>query len=441
MATPTMATLTPQFSNNGGVVVIVDQADETSFTAASGEEKESSRILWSNSDETNNCNNGQLFQLDLQTDYNSCETSWILERIIIDETSVHVYVDGQENEHFDTASHVASQSLCLSEGRYRFTIYDAFGDGIKAPGYYIVALDGTVLAGSSNFGYEESTKFTVVRPVVSSAVTAAAEVTSETSAEEMDTVIDDIDDTFSTWVPDRLSGIIDLSLVNDGSSKQPPTKAPSSSKPIEPMVQEFNNERGDDGPPSTSSQTWMEILKDDFEHGLGIFHASESDAEYVTYYPFVKERRGVIRLQNEHDGNENIMSSSSIYSNNIVIDPTTSSSSSSKEMSFKLVFSYYANSMEVHDGFCVDYSIDDGSTWHSQKCWHAMDDFNNGMWYDGTAVTFNLKKDHAVDDVYDTVGSFRIRFRCKADSLHDDVLIDKVQLLGLVDGTELKDSI
>ena len=36
---------------------------------------------------------------------------------------------------------------------------------------------------------------------------------------------------------------------------------------------------------------------------------------------------------------------------------------------------------------------------------------------------------------------FWIRFQCKADSLHDDVLIDRVQLLGLLDGMEVKDLI
>ena len=73
------------------------------------------------------------------------------------------------------------------------------------------------------------------------------------------------------------------------------------------MVQGVNNERADyviieDVPISTSSssKTWMEILNNHFEHGIGIFHASVSDAEYVTYYPFTKEQQGVICLQNKH---------------------------------------------------------------------------------------------------------------------------------------------
>ena len=106
-------------------------------------------------------------------------------------------------------------------------------------------------------------------------------------------------------------------------------------------------------------------------------------------------------------------------------------------MEIKVVFSYYANSMELHDGFCLDYSVDDGSSWHPETCWYAVGDFDNGMWYDDASVAFELRKDR--HDVYDNVDSFRIRFRCKADSANDDVLIDKVQVLELVE-TDLKNS-
>ncbi len=102
--------------------------------------------------------------------------------------------------------------------------------------------------------------------------------------------------------------------------------------------------------------------------------------------------------------------------------------------------------MEIHDGFCFDYSMDDGTSWHSERCWHAVQDFENGMWYDDVGVSFSLNKDHthimAREDKQGSLDAFRIRFRCRADSRKDDVLIDKVQLLGLSDGgTELKDSI
>ena len=97
----------------------------------------------------------------------------------------------------------------------------------------------------------------------------------------------EVDDSFSTFAPERLSGIIDLLLVSMVNDKR-----------VE-IIEE-------DGPPSNSSQTWVEILNSDFEHGLGIFHASMSaDAfDHVAYYLSVKRQRGIIRLHNER-GNEN----------------------------------------------------------------------------------------------------------------------------------------
>mmetsp|Transcript_25542 Transcript_25542/g.54270 ORF Transcript_25542/g.54270 Transcript_25542/m.54270 type:complete len:486 (+) Transcript_25542:230-1687(+) len=372
-----------------------------------------------------NCGNagGQLFELDLLIGRDPCETSWTLERAVTDETTYHVDVDGREfNDVADAAasdpssfsSFSYSHALCLKGGDYRFTIRDAFGDGITAPGYYILALDGVVLAGSSDFGYKEVTRFTVAdREPILALISSSAAAAEESSSSDA-TIADgyDIDDAFSTWVPDRLSGIIDLSLVS--------------------TVQD-SSERADDndmleGGSNSTQTTWMEILNDDFENGPGLFRASAVDvSDYVTYYPFVKERRGVIRLQND----SNVLRSS-LHSNNIAMPADV--------MMIKIVFSYYANSMELHDGFCIDYLVnhDDGSaTWHSQKCWHAVKDFDNGIWYDGAEVAFRMQKHHGVME--DTaVNSFRIRIRCKANSLHDDVLIDRVQLLGLVGKAELK---
>ena len=368
-----------------------------------------------------------MFRLDLRLDRDPCETSWELERYVTDETTYRVHVDGSSDgddyrsreysrHHYivgGEASTILSRSLCLASGRYRFVVRAAFGDGIAAPGYYVVALDGAAIAGSSGFGAEEETRFAVVPKPPSppadahegSAGGSSAEGSSAegSSADEAATGDADVDDSFSTFVPERLSGIIDLSLMSTVDDKRAETTE-------------------EDGPPSNSSQTWTEILNDDFEHGLGTFRASAgADAPgRVTYYPFVKGRRGVIRLQNERaDG---YAAGSSVRSDVLAAPGGT----------IRVVFSYYANSMEARDGFCVDHGgADDGSPWVAGRCWHAAEDFENGRWYDGVEATFRRGEGRG----------FRIRFRCKADSLHDDVLVDRVQLLGLLDGTEVKDSI
>jgi len=176
-----------------------------------------------------------------------------------------------------------------------------------------------------------------------------------------------------------------------------------------------------------SPQTWIELVTDDFEDDYGIFHPGSD--EYVTYYPFVKDRKGVFRIQH---GSE-IEMGSSLYSDNIALD----NASTTSRNTIKVVFSYYANSMEIQDGFCLDYSLDDGSIWHTQRCWNSVYDFDNGIWYDDTSVSFELSQSQ--QDVHD-LDSFRIRIRCNSNSVNDDLLIDKVQVMELLE-IEFKDSI
>ena len=127
----------------------------------------------------------------------------------------------------------------------------------------VVALDGVTIARSSVFGTEKQTRFAVVaRPPGPSAGTSAGsgEGSSPDDAAMGDVDVDvdvDVDDSFSAFAPERLSGIIDLLLVSMVNDKR-----------VE-VIEE-------DGPPSNSSQTWVEILNGNFEHGLGIFHASVS---------------------------------------------------------------------------------------------------------------------------------------------------------------------
>eukprot|EP00585_Thalassiosira_rotula_P001809 CAMPEP_0196135598 /NCGR_PEP_ID=MMETSP0910-20130528/4176_1 /TAXON_ID=49265 /ORGANISM="Thalassiosira rotula, Strain GSO102" /LENGTH=950 /DNA_ID=CAMNT_0041395765 /DNA_START=38 /DNA_END=2890 /DNA_ORIENTATION=- len=55
-------------------------------------------------------------------------------------------------------------SLCLKEGLYEFTIYDSAGNGICCviiPGYYKVQLDGETIIEGGEFGYEETTTFSL----------------------------------------------------------------------------------------------------------------------------------------------------------------------------------------------------------------------------------------------------------------------------------------
>jgi len=99
-------------------------------------------------------------QVDLYTDQHAIETSWTLERII-DDTRQEIKSGPPSNMNYVEEKHYSIISDCLVDGSYEFTVYDEFGDGINAPGYYTIYLDGEVLATNSNFGSSETTRFLI----------------------------------------------------------------------------------------------------------------------------------------------------------------------------------------------------------------------------------------------------------------------------------------
>ena len=131
----------------------------------------------------------------------------------------------------------------------------------------------------------------------------------------------------------------------------------------------------------------------------------------MAFYQFVKGRSGVVRIQ---AGNGR---RSSVFSNKLVFDNDFYSK-------FKIVFSFYANSMESDDKFCLDYSTNGGTVWKKQKCWSRGRDFDNLQWYDNQSVTIKPNSSNKVK-------SLIIRFRCDGDNAQDDVLIDSVRVEGL----------
>ena len=54
-----------------------------------------------------------------------------------------------------------SKAFCLENGTYTFVMYDSYGDGINAPGYYRLTYNGTTIVEGGGFETEDSTTFTV----------------------------------------------------------------------------------------------------------------------------------------------------------------------------------------------------------------------------------------------------------------------------------------
>lgn len=49
---------------------------------------------------------------------------------------------------------------------------------------------------------------------------------------------------------------------------------------------------------------------------------------------------------------------------------------------FRVVLNMYSLSMEESDKFCLDSSVDSGSTWKEERCWNGKRDLTNRVWVD-----------------------------------------------------------
>ncbi len=178
-------------------------------------------------------------------------------------------------------------------------------------------------------------------------------------------------------------------------------------------IYDNNNGGGiEDNFPSASgsgSDSWIDIIIDSFLSGFGFFDTKGTD---VLFYKSVKNRVGVLRMQSgKHSASE-------IHSNKIILDH--------KYSKLRISFSFYANSMEYDDSFCLDYKVDGDVNWNEGKCWKRYQ-FDNGVWYDDVVLEF---------EGVSSIKSLWVRFRCEANSIHDDVLIDSVKIQGFVGGEE-----
>eukprot|EP00804_Cyclotella_cryptica_P012085 CCRYP_004505-RA/>CCRYP_004505-RA protein AED:0.12 eAED:0.12 QI:0/0/0/1/1/1/2/0/434 len=146
--------------------------------------------------------------------------------------------------------------------------------------------------------------------------------------------------------------------------------------------------------PQSTLEGWKTIIGEDFKTGYGFFPQS---ARSVVHYKFAKDRVGVIRMKSDD---------ASFYSSSIGIDST------SIQVSFSVNFPRIAET----DYFCLDYSLNDGSSWTEKRCWNVADSFESEVWY-STSEVFES----------DSAESLMIRFRSSGDWL-----LDQVEILGTI---------
>jgi len=99
------------------------------------------------------------------------ETSWEVQRIGADGSGN--VLKSYEEVDGDATSY--TESLCLQEGEYEFTIYDSIsydltGDGISLPGHYNVTSNGALIALGGEFERNDSTRFSLPFVPASSSV-------------------------------------------------------------------------------------------------------------------------------------------------------------------------------------------------------------------------------------------------------------------------------
>jgi trypsin len=134
------------------------------------------------------------------------------------------------------------------------------------------------------------------------------------------------------------------------------------------------------------------IIGEDFKTGYGLFQQS---ARSAVHYKFANDRVGVIRMKNND---------ASLYSSSIDVDST----------SIRVSVSVNCHRIVESDNFCLDYSLNDGSSWTEQKCWYVADGFEPDVWYSKSEVFES-----------NSAESLMIRFRGSGDWL-----LDQVEILG-----------
>ncbi len=91
--------------------------------------------------------------IEIKTDHYGYETSWML-KDITGFTYAFAHYASYDNRT------LYRDTVCLPAGAcLNFTIYDSFGDGIEAPGYYRLILDGTIIKEGGSFTNSESFDF------------------------------------------------------------------------------------------------------------------------------------------------------------------------------------------------------------------------------------------------------------------------------------------
>jgi hypothetical protein len=157
---------------------------------------------------------------------------------------------------------------------------------------------------------------------------------------------------------------------------------------------------------------WITLTSDNFESGWGNYTSGGANAVIYTYSSgtnFAHQGIKAADIESISTGNGN---ASSFYHTN-GIDVATPGYTQ-----IKVDFWFRAVGMETGEAFWVQYSSDGGTNWSTVASYVSGTNFNNDTFYNKTVTI--------LESSYPFTNNAKIRFRCNASSVNDDVYIDEI---------------
>ncbi len=357
------------------------------------------------------CNDNEV-NININFDNYSEETSWQ-----ITNASGAVVASGG---NYGSGQSSISETACLGDGCFDFTINDSYGDGIccsYGSGSYSVSSGGSTLASGGSFTSSETTNFCFNNnpPPASCGTPTGLGVTGVT----------DVDATL-TW--SAVSGAASYNVdILSGGTVVYSTTSTSTSLGITGFAAgstyQFAVQAVCSGATSSFSGNYTfttnssnggggtggcdTVDSHDFESGWGIWNDGGSDSYRINSGTYAGSGTYSIRLRDN--------TSSSVM--------TTDNLDLSAYNEVTVDFHYYANSMENNEDYWLQVSTNGGSSYQTISSWARGTDFDNGVKYTESVTmtgTFSANT--------------KIRFRCDASANADQVYIDDVVITGCATG-------
>ena len=325
------------------------------------------------------------------------ETSWTL----TDASGATVGSGGTYGSQPDGST--VSESFCLPDGCYDFTINDSYGDGIccgYGNGSYSVTGGGSTLASGGSFGSTETTNFCVG------------------GGDPTPTCDDGIQNGDETGVDCGGSDCAPCASCDDGIQNQgetgidcggPCTACPTCDDGIQNGGETGVDCGGPDCAPCGGGECTDVTIDSNNFNSWGIWNDGGSDCRRSSRdAQFANTGNFCVRLR------DNSGVASSMFTDNLNLDGF-------EEVTID--FNFLPNSMENGEDLILEASVNGGSSWIYITNWVSGSDFFNGT-----------REFVAVTMTGDFTSATRFRLRCDASGNNDQVYVDDVLLTGCTTG-------